>query len=71
MPPRSHGMHIHGTRIASGRFNRHLTHTAPADEAAPFETTASRVARGHARARLEHLHADFELEQRFSRAAAA
>ncbi|MDX6375881.1 MAG: hypothetical protein QOE98_184 [Gaiellaceae bacterium] len=71
MPSRSNGMHIHGTRIAASRFRRHLTRTAPPAEHDPFQTTAARVARGHALERLEHLHTDFELEQRFARDDAA
>ncbi len=67
MPSRSNGMHIHGTRIASTRFRRHLTRTAEPVTDGPFETTGARITRGHARERLEHLHLDFELEQRFSR----
>jgi hypothetical protein len=64
---RSKGMHIHGMRTAASRFRRHLTRTSPPPAEDPFETTAARVARGHGRERLEHLHQDFELEQRFSR----
>ena len=64
-------MHIHGTRIASSRFRHHLTRTADAAVHDPFEPTAVRIARGHSRERLEHLHEDFELEQRFSRDAIA
>jgi hypothetical protein len=67
MPSRSNGMHIHGTRVAASRFRHHLTRTTAPEETDPFETTATRVSRGHARERLEHFHRDFELEQRFSR----
>ena len=67
MPPRSNGMHIHGTRIAAARFRRHLTRTSEPEANDPFETTAARIAHGHSRQRLEHLHEDFELEQRFNR----
>lgn len=61
------GMHIHGTRVARSRFRHHLTRTSEPAPADPFEPTASRISRGHSRERLEHLHEDFELEQRFSR----
>ncbi len=71
MPSRSKGMHIHGTRIAAARFHHHLTRTGESEAADPYETTAARIARGHARERLEHLHTDFELEIRFSRDTAA
>ena len=60
-------MHIHGTRIAGSRFRHHLTRTAPPEPVDPFEPTAARISHGHAVERLEHLHADFELEQRFAR----
>ncbi len=71
MPPRSKGMHIGGTRIAGGRFRRHLTRTGEPVATDPFEPTAARISHGHARERLEHLHTDFELERRFSRDDAA
>ncbi len=67
----SKGMHIHGTRIAATRFRRHLTRTAEPEAVDPFEPTAARISRGHTRERLEHLHEDFELEQRFARDDAA
>lgn len=70
MPTRS-GMHIHGTRVGRRRFRRHLTATAPAPSPDAFTTTAARISRGHTRERLEHLHEDFELEQRFSRGSVA
>jgi hypothetical protein len=71
MPTRSSGMHISSTRVGRGRFRHHLTRTAPEPADDPFQTTGAKVERGHARERLEHLHRDFELEQRFSRDSAA
>jgi len=71
MPTRSGGMHIHGTRVGRSRFRHHLTRTAPEPPDDPFTTTAAKLSRGHTRERLEHLHEDFELEQRFSREPAA
>ena len=71
MPPRSKGMHIHGTRVGASRFRHHLTRTSPPEPGDPFETTAARISRGHAVERLEHLHTDFELEHRFMRDDAA
>ena len=60
-------MHIQGTRIAASRFRRHLTRTGEPEAHDLFETTAARITRGHGRKRLEHLHDDFKLEQRFAR----
>jgi hypothetical protein len=67
MPSRSGGMHIAGTRTGRSRFRHHLTRTSPPPADDPFLPTAAKIDRGHARERLEHLHRDFELEQRFSR----
>jgi hypothetical protein len=60
-------MHIHGTRTGRSRFHHHLTRTVPEPPDDPFTTTGSKVNRGHARERLDHLHEDFELEERFAR----
>ena len=67
MPTRSGGMHIHGTRVGRSRFRHHLTRTSPEPSSDPFTPTAAKVGRGHTRERLEHLHEDFELDQRYSR----
>jgi hypothetical protein len=64
-------MLIHGTRVGRSRFRHHLTRTAPEPPDDPFTTTAAKLSRGHTRERLEHLHEDFELEQRFTREPAA
>ena len=70
MSARSKGMHIHGTRVAAARFRRHLTRTAEPEAVDPFEPRR-RASRADSRERLEHLHEDFELEQRFARDDAA
>jgi hypothetical protein len=71
MPSRSKGMHVRAMRVGASRFRRHLTRTSQPEPSDPFETTAARISRGHAVERLEHLHADFELEHRFARDDAA
>ncbi len=60
-------MHIQSTRVARGRFRHHLTRTAQPAPVDPYESTGSRILHGHARERLEHLHADFELDSRYQR----
>ena len=68
MPSRSNGMHIHGTRVGA------VAVPAPsdADLGSPGRMIRSRrrppgSPAGMRVERLEHLHLDFELEQRFSR----